>query len=474
MHKHPNVLIRIAQRVTPFMSPDGRAFAQVPVGFDNACRSIPVRSDDCRTWFDRHYYVETDRSPSARAFHDFCRHLESEAIYGPYRGELQVYRRAASLEGSIVIDLANPDGEFIEITPDCHRIHRGETGTPFETSATTQPLPEPTPAPPDSPDPLDQLRRLLRLDGHPWFRVLYWLLCALRSTGPIPILILRGPTQSGKSFAARILRGLVDPSSSPFAPTPRSSAHLLNLARQNWVLTLDHIANLSPAISDTLCQLSSGASVDHREPGHSERVQQWLRRPILLTVTDRFVPPPDLAARALIVDLPSLDAVRSEYDLAGDFTALQPQVLDALCTALSRALKASPNAYPTDAFPEISPALAAPVPAHPFVRDVLALLTCAPNHHWEGTAEQLLPMLPIAETPKGISQALNANLLALTAAGIHISRDRKTHRRLLILKLIETKSLTHSGTPEPKCVIPHSYPCPSVSICGQISSPQQT
>jgi hypothetical protein len=430
-----NVLVRIAERVSPFMSPDGRAFAQVPAGFDNARVSHPVRSDAFRAWFDCHYFVETDRGPSIRAFHDFCRHVESRAVYGPERGVLPVYRRTASLDGSIVIDLANPEGEYIEITADGHRIHRGEAGPPFETSATTQPLPEPVPPSPGDPDALDQLRRLLHLDGHPWMRVLCWLLSALRSAGPIPILILRGPTRSGKSFAARILRTLVDPNAAPFTPTPRSAAHLLKLARQNWVLAFDHVANLSPALSDTLCRLSTGATIDHRDAGHSEHNQQWIRRPILLTVTDHFVPSPDLAARALIVDLAALDAPRSERDLADEFTNLHPRVLEALCSALSRALKAGPSAFPTDALPEIAAALAAPQPAHPFVRDVLSMLSSAPTHHWEGTAEQLLLLIPAAETPKGLSQAINNHMLALSKYNIRITRDRKTRRRLLILDL---------------------------------------
>src|ERR1019366_2709323 len=49
-------------------------------------------------------------------------------------------------------------------------------------------------------------------------RCLAWLLAALRTHGPYPILILRGPSGCGKSLAARILRTLIDPSASPFTP----------------------------------------------------------------------------------------------------------------------------------------------------------------------------------------------------------------------------------------------------------------
>jgi hypothetical protein len=435
MRQHPNVLVRIAERLFPFTAPDGRAFVQFPVGPNNDGRiSFPVRSDTCRTWFDRHYHVETDRVASRDIHQTFCRHLESQALYGPYRGELPVYRRAASLDGRIAIDLANPDGEYIEVTPDGHRITCGEAGPAFETSAATLPLPAPAP----STDALDQLRRLLRVDGHPWFRILCWLLSALRSAGPIPILILRGPTRSGKSFAARILRALVDPNSSPFAPTPHSDAHLLNLARQNWVLAFDHIATLSPAISDTLCRLSTGAAA----------APQWIRRPILLTVTNNFVPAPDLAARALIVDLPTLDTVRPESDLADEFLALRPRVLDALCVALSRALKVGPAAHPTDAFPEIAAALTAPPPVHPVVQYLSAFVR--PLGAWTGTAPQLLVATRIADTPNALSRLLNRLLLPLHDAGIEFTRTHRNHARLITLKNVSPPPcLTPVRPPEP-------------------------
>src|ERR1019366_1641643 len=198
-------------------------------------------------------------------------------------------------------------GQFVEITPEGWTVTSRE-GVPFETSSSTRPLPAPEqPNGQPSHPTLDTLRSTLNL-GAPrspgWLRCLAWLLAALRTHGPYPILILRGPSGCGKSLAARILRSIIDPSAAPFTPLPSSSRELLTLARLNWVLAFDHVSTLTPQIADTLCRLTSGVGVAYREPGHSEPLQLFLKRPIILTVTDRWTPPPDLAARALTVTLP--------------------------------------------------------------------------------------------------------------------------------------------------------------------------
>ena len=67
-----------------------------------------------------------------------------------------------------------------------------------------------------------------------------------------------GPPGSGKTFAARILRTLLDPSSAPLSPIPATVRDLHALARHNWILAFDHVSTLSPPLTDALCRLSSG------------------------------------------------------------------------------------------------------------------------------------------------------------------------------------------------------------------------
>ena len=161
-----------------------------------------------------------------------------------------------------------------------------------------------------APAALDALRPFLNVSSRAdWLRCLAWLLSALRPYAACPPLILQGPPSSGKTWAARVLRALIDPSTALLTPIPSSVRDLLTLARHNWILAFDHISALSPPLTDALCRLSSGVGISIRETGiRPLPILYWkaCKRPMLLTVTERFSCPADLAERALNVTFPPL------------------------------------------------------------------------------------------------------------------------------------------------------------------------
>src|SRR5207248_3131567 len=105
---------------------------------------------------------------------------------------------------------------------------------------------------------------------------------------------------------------------------------LLVTARHNWILNFDHISALPQAVAEALCRLSSGIGASFGDTWGRDRepVQQSLRRPIMLTVTDRWSCPPDMAERVLVVDLPYLPpaARRSEAGLLERFHNAWPAI----------------------------------------------------------------------------------------------------------------------------------------------------
>ena len=336
---------------------------------------------------------------------------------------------------------------------------------------------------PPSDSPLDTLRGTLNLgapNGPDWLRCLAWLLAALRTNGPFPILILRGPSGSGKSTAARILRALIDPSAAPFTPLPGSARQLLALARLNWVLAFDHVSTLSPQIADTLCRLTSGVGVAHCEPGQPEPLQLFLKRPILLTVTDRWTPPPDIAARALIVTLPPLteDTRRPDHEIASTILEAFPKILGALCTAVSQALACPPQstasstrhasalAWAQAAAPalnctprEMTVAFNAPPPPDPFVDAVRKLLDRTPR--WSGAATELLKLLPLCQNPQVLSKKLNQSILPLADAGIDVQfRRLPGGARVIDLIASQTPDPSPQPPPEKELTSPPQIPPP--------------
>lgn len=454
-------LIEIAQQGLPFSAIDGQVFVRLP-GPRKSFYILPLRSPAYRHWFFHEFFSRYATLPGSHAFHAILHHLEAEVHSDPANQRLTVFRRIASRNGALVpdhilVDLANSLCQFVEISLGGWQVTAGE-GVLFQTSRSMGALPEPV-LPTADHNPLDTLRACLNLPSRAaWLRCLAWLLAAFRPNGPFPILILQGPPGSGKSTAARILRALVDPSTTPLTPIPASVRDLVTLARNNWVLAFDHLSSLSPPLTDALCRISSGLGASFRElPGHvPEPLQQTYKRPVLLTVTERWSCPPALAERALTVTLPPLSpgSVRTEDRLLTEFNAAWPAISGALCTAIGAALSRvsdvgqvsgpCPNAlaWAMAASPalgstpdEMQQAFGAPVAPHPMVEAVRNLLD--QRRHWTGTASELLdllqPLVP-ASTPKGISQGLRKCMLTLADSGIEL-KFRRLHEGTRIIDL---------------------------------------
>jgi len=252
---------------------------------------------------------------------------------------------------------------------------------------------------------------------------------------------------------------MIDPSSAPLTATPSSVRDLITLARLNWVLAFDHISTLSPLLADALCRLSSGLGATFREapgPAH-EPLQQYYKRPILLTVTERFQCPDDIAKRALVVTLPPLTSqTRSEESLMALFRQTRPAILGALCTAVSVALSRMPTtsqtagpcadalAWAMAASPalgsteeEMQRALDPPPLPHPIVQAVRNLLE--QRKRWTGTAAELKELLePFVslQTPSAASHHLKNSMLILADYGIEL-KFRRLHGGTRIIDLRE-------------------------------------
>ena len=178
------------------------------------------------------------------------------------------------------------------------------------------------------------LRRFFNVSGEDDLRLIVaWLVAALRSTGPYPVLLFQGEQGSAKSTAERLARAVVDPSAAPLRTTPRSEHDLYIAADNAHVIALDNISTLQPWLSDALCRLSTGGGFSTRTlyENREEELFEGMKPVILNGITD-VVSRPDLLDRALVVALPPIpdEERRPESELWREFEQTRPAILASL------------------------------------------------------------------------------------------------------------------------------------------------
>jgi len=446
-------LLYHARNATPFVSKDGEPCASLPAHLD--ARNVhPIRSAEFRDWLTNNFFSEFQAPPPVGAYRAAIRTLESQARYGDF--PTQKFDRRISFEGDpyapskIILDLAADSGDLLEITSNGWRTASNLKHC-FRRSNTTLPLPAP-----QSPISTDSLRPFLNVSTDADFaRCLSWLAASLRPTGPYPILVLTGPAGSGKSFLARALRALVDPSTVPIRRIPARDRDLLRLAFCNWMLVFDLVHRIGPKLSETLCALSSGDAYEIPQSDLRNPLVFQISRPIILIAphdeTQRaWIPPRTLANRTITVDCPRLVAPKPEAYLWKKFEEIRAAVFTTLCEAVSTSLR---RIHDVDLenitrFPDCAAWTAAAAPAlglgeseviEPFttrtaiwtgadpLRDAIhALLEVNPT--WTGQATDLLnhlrdrvPDSALPRTPKGLSQALDR------MPGIYVTHIKGAH-----------------------------------------------
>ncbi|SPF46380.1 hypothetical protein SBA4_3510001 [Candidatus Sulfopaludibacter sp. SbA4] len=401
-----------------FTAANGQAFFRLPIHSSGGFSIFPVRSPEFRHWFFREFYARHDSLPTPREFNAVLHLLEAEANHNDHDNcGLSVWRRVGcrgpgSNPTGILLDLANPARQFVDIYPTGWKTTAGP-GVLLQTSRSALSIPEPVATPADAPAPLDTLRSCLNLPTRTaWLRCLAWLLAAFRPAGPYPVLILQGPP----------------------------------------------VSTLSPQLADALCRLSSGLGATFRETAAPEPLFQSYKRPVLLTVTERWSCPAGLAERALVVTLPPLppESRRSEAAFLETLHPAWPAILGSLCTAISTALSRMPTMNPqtgchADALAwavAASPALSTgggnlcteeemqrafdPPPAiHPIVAAVRNLFEQRRGFH--GTAAELWDLLrPLLDpragpqSPQSVSHHLKKCVLTLADSGIEL-KFRRLH-----------------------------------------------
>ncbi|MFE5872129.1 ATP-binding protein [Streptomyces roseifaciens] len=320
-----------------FMSEDGRPYG---VKKDGANIALPLRgkaglrSQLALLYTDSH----GGAAPSQSALADAMTVLEGAAqAADPRVPHLRVGRE----DGRIVIDRGTSDGACVIVGPEGWE-RSAKSPVLFRRSGAMKPLPTPV----NDGDGLGKLRGLLNMSDESFHLLTAWLVAAFIPDLPHPILTFRGEQGTGKSYSAKMVIGLIDPSGAPKRTAPRDIKSWATQAFNSWALCIDNVSVISDWLSDALCRAVTGDGiVDRALYTDDDVVVLEFRRVLAMTTIDAGALAGDLAERLLTIELHTIQDRnrREEAELDEAYADAHSAILASLFDLLADVLKALPD-----------------------------------------------------------------------------------------------------------------------------------
>jgi hypothetical protein len=398
-----------------FHDPQDRAFVRLEV--HGHTEVWPVESSRFRKLLGRTYYKKTEKVVNRNALADAITILAGKVCYDG--GEEAVFLRVAPHDENILIDLCDEAWRVVEVTPDGWRI-LDKSPVAFVRTGSMQSLPFPV----QGSGSIAPLWKLLNVTKAQRPLVAGALLNHFHPRGPYFVLNFVGEQGTAKSYGAKIMRQLVDPNVNPLRSPPKEERDLMAQAANNWCVAFDNLSSLPVWLSDGLCRVSTGG-------GHSartlytdlEEISLAVKRPVILNGIEDVAARPDLAERALQIEMEEIGKTKrmKEEDLDKIFAEQKPAIFSAILDALVQALRNKqnvkleylprmadaaiwatagetafgfkPGAFIAAYAKNLDESAIASVEAHPVGVAILKLLE--KQDHWSGTATELLETLNV-------------------------------------------------------------------------------
>lgn len=419
-------------------------------------------------------------TPSATALNDAFAVLEGIALES---SPLELFTRIARHEDSLIVDLGDETGRAVVISPGSWCIVDRSPVT-FRRTQLTAAFPTP-----DETGNINDLQRLINVAPESFPLLVGWMAATLIMPGlPRPILLLGGMQGSGKSSCARLITGLVDPSTAPLKDQPTSSESWALLCYASSVIAVDNVSKIPHWWSEALCRTVTGDAFVRRTNYKDQDLSvAEFQRAVILTSIDIEAFRGDLAERLLLVELEPIppDQRRAESTLNERYKSRQAKLFGGLLNLAAEALKELPS-VDLDEMPrmaDFAQLLAAldgldgsdgsalkvyvaqstriadeVVTADPVGVALLDLLA-RQNGHWDGNATELLHEIRPERPPKGwpkTGRAVSGQLKRLTPAlqklGVTVERDRSaTSDRKRLIHISRESEPSTSSKPSSGC-----------------------
>lgn len=323
-------ILEITKQVEFFVNQEEEPFACIKI---NGCQeNCPVDSKTFKEWVRKTYYETFKEVPNENALTDALGTLAGKA---KYEGEKkQVFIRRAELDDAIFLDLANDKRQVVKITENGWEII-SDCPIKFRRVGTQKPLPLP-----EKGGSLQEVDQFLNVRKEDLALVKAWLVTALRTNIPYPILIFSGQMNCGKSTSAKVICELIDPNLGELLSNVKNDENLFIAANNRVIVPLDNISFVSESLSDMLCGISTGSSFTKRKNySDTNEIILKAKNPILITGIGDIATREDFLSRCVILDLPVLQRRIDDSTFWADFYKALPRIFGALLDTVSESLK---------------------------------------------------------------------------------------------------------------------------------------
>jgi hypothetical protein len=325
-----------------FHDPEERSWAKV-IDKDHY-ETYAVDSPQMRSHIEGLYYKETKRNFGRgeaipdKLLKETIKRLRVMALHDGEEKKVSL-RVGAENTRILYIDLCDKQRRAVRISPAGWELV-DQPSILFRRSYYMRPLPVP-----ERGGSADELEPFLNVIPDLFILVKGFLVTALRSWGPYPLMVLIGSAGSAKSTFTKILRDLTDPNQNPYSGSPHDYREFKVAALNNHVLAYDNLSSLSPTVSDALCRQATGAgNTERRYHTNQNEVRfPFVANPIILNGVIEFVTRPDLVDRSIILHLEHIDNKRTEAALKRDYNAKRARIFGGILDLMVEGVRNLPS-----------------------------------------------------------------------------------------------------------------------------------
>lgn len=292
-----------------------------------------IRGEFFKRWLHAAYWEETAKGFSNEQFSTFAGSIEGRAY--SQKNKIFLHNRIARIGKKLYYDLG--DGiNVVEINPDGYGLI---TNSPVKFRRYRHQKIQVMPLAGGS---LTKISPFVNLkDKYDIVLLLTYIVAVFIPDIPRGVIVCHGAQGSAKSTVLKVIRALVDPSSTPIIISPKDIGELVQISNHHYCVYLDNLSYLSEDLSDALSGLVTETGLSKRKLFTDEDDIMFYQKNAIGITGITIVPSKaDLLDRSIIITLERIpeDKRRGELEFWADFEKQKPYLLGAVFSALSKVL----------------------------------------------------------------------------------------------------------------------------------------